>query len=92
MDVAKLIERLRTLNPWAEVGWPEVIKAAATALETLQRERDEAREALKPFAEAADAYDDPSDEDDAGLAWAHDFTIGSLRRARAALSPKEAEE
>lgn len=38
-------------------------------------------EALKPFAEAADAYD-PDEGDDRDVAWAHDFTIGSLRRAR----------
>lgn len=43
------------------------------------------REALKPFAGAADVYDPPKD-DDRDIAWAHDLTIGSLRRARAALT------
>lgn len=42
-------------------------------------------EALKPFAEAADIYD-PPENDDHHAAWAHDFPIGALRRARAALS------
>jgi hypothetical protein len=42
-------------------------------------------EALKPFAEAADVYD-PSEDEEWASAWAHEFTIGSLRRARTALN------
>lgn len=41
-------------------------------------------EALRPFADAAQSYD-PDEGDDTTIAWAHGFTIGSLRRARAAL-------
>jgi hypothetical protein len=43
-----------------------------------------AAEALAPFAEAADSYDPPFDAKDSEVAWSHDFTIGSLRRAREA--------
>ncbi|AEI71026.1 hypothetical protein [EBPR siphovirus 2] len=44
---------------------------------------DVMREALKPFADAAESYD-PDEGDGAHIAWAHDFTIASLRRAREA--------
>ena len=40
--------------------------------------------ALEPFAGAADSYD-PDENDDRNVAWAHDFPIGALRRARTAL-------
>lgn len=50
----------------------------------LVAEIRELREALKPFAGAADSYD-PDDGDDKMIAWSHDFTIGSLRRARSAI-------
>lgn len=46
---------------------------------------NEALKALEPFAEAAASYD-PPENDDGHAAWAHDFTIGSLRRARAAIA------
>lgn len=51
----------------------------------------EMREALEPFATAADSYD-PPENDDGWAAWAHDFTIGSLRKARTAFSRLEAGE
>lgn len=51
---------------------------------------NEALKALEPFAEAAASYD-PPENDDGHAAWAHDFTIGSLRRARAALRAKAEE-
>jgi hypothetical protein len=54
----------------------------------LRAENDRLREALKPFADAADQYD-PDEGDDANEAWSIDVTIGDLRRARAALA-KEA--
>lgn len=50
---------------------------AAAVIEQLAK-------ALEPFAEAAPSYD-PDEGDGKNPAWAHDFTIGSLRRARAAL-------
>lgn len=40
-------------------------------------------EALEPFADAANSYD-PDEGDGAQVAWSHDFTIASLRRARSA--------
>jgi len=60
------------------------------ALENAQEELATMREALEPFAEAAASYD-PEEGDDAQAAWAHDFTIGSLRRARRALGGSNAE-
>ena len=50
-------------------------------IQALQKELETAREALEPFARVADSYE-PDEGDDACVAWAHDFTIGSLRRAR----------
>jgi len=47
----------------------------------LREQVEKAREALEPFARVADSYE-PDEGDDACVAWAHDFTIGSLRRAR----------
>lgn len=64
-------------------------QAAIARLLSLSEENRRLREALEPFAEAAESYD-PDEEDGAGAAWAHDFTIASLRRARSALS-KETE-
>lgn len=58
--------------------------ALARQAEALQRENAELREGLKPFADAAQLYD-PPEGDDGDVAWAHDFTIGSLRRARTLL-------
>jgi hypothetical protein len=59
-------------------------REAATEIAALRRELEEAREALEPFAEAAHSYD-PNEGDGDDIAWSHDFTIGSLRRARAAI-------
>ena len=50
-------------------------------IERLTAERDEAREALKPFAREADNHDRPDIED---TGWfGGDLTFGDLRRARA---------
>lgn len=51
----------------------------------LRRQRDELREALRPFAAEADKYD-PVENDDHTEAWNSDFTCLDLRRARAALA------
>ena len=59
--------------------------------DALKAKLERAREALTPFAEAADSYD--PDEGDGGYgAWQHEFRICSLRRARAALAEIEAPE
>lgn len=42
----ELVARLRAMNPWTDMDWPEVVKAAADRLEastTLERELEEAR-------------------------------------------------
>jgi uncharacterized protein with LGFP repeats len=63
-------------------------RARATAAEAKVARMGEA---LKPFADAADSYD-PDEGDDRHAAWAHDFTIGSLRRARSALQSEKDRE
>lgn len=68
----------------AAVALAGQVSLPASGVEEALRERIAALEAaLKPFAESAQVYDPPED-DDRDIAWAHDFTIGALRRARAA--------
>jgi chromosome segregation ATPase len=70
------------------VGRVGELHARATTAEadlaTARQQIERLREALEPFAEAADAYE-PDEGDGASMAWQHDFRIGALRRARAAL-------
>lgn len=92
-DAADIIEDLRDrLNAQlsghrlsAKEGTSNLLRAT-----TAEAEAKAMREALEPFAEAAASYD-PEEGDDAQAAWAHDFTIGSLRRARRALGGSNAE-
>jgi hypothetical protein len=60
-------------------------KKLAAEIERLQADLAAAQAALAPFAYSAGRYD-PDDGDDDQAAWANDFTIGDLRRARAAHS------
>lgn len=55
--------------------------AAEARVKVLEKE-------LEPFAKEAERYE-PDEGDDDQIAWASDFTIGLLRRARAALASKE---
>jgi hypothetical protein len=71
------------LNPACD--YVDSAEVVATTILALQADLAAAQEALKPFAEAAGRYD-PDDGDDDQAAWANDFTIGDLRRARAAHS------
>jgi hypothetical protein len=41
--MSDLVERLRSLNPWHDLGWPEVLRGAATEIEALRRENQELR-------------------------------------------------
>lgn len=43
-EIGELVERLRALNPWTDLRWPEVLKDAATAL-TREHQRANAAEA-----------------------------------------------
>lgn len=61
-----------------------LIAAAPADLAWLCARVEALRGALEPFAETAASYD-PPEGDDKDVAWAHDFPIGALRRARAAL-------
>jgi len=65
-------------------GYVKAEQARADEQYRLAAEVARLREALEPFAKAADGYD-PDEGDSCDVAWAHDFTIGSLRAARAAL-------
>ncbi|MDE2096631.1 MAG: hypothetical protein KGL39_05235 [Patescibacteria group bacterium] len=47
----------------------------------------ELEDGLRPFADAASTYD-PDEGDGSNVAWMHDFTIASLRRARDLLAKK----
>lgn len=58
---------------------------AADELEAQTALIAELVEALKPFAEAAAAYD-PEEDDDSALAWNSQFVFRELRDARSALS------
>jgi len=75
----------------AKAAIDECEKSAEAALATALRERDEAREALKPFAAECDrrAYMAPGPDIDHWNIGGNALTFGDLRRARAALSPKE---
>jgi hypothetical protein len=66
-------------------------KMAQTYLTAAEAKAARTRQALKPFAEAADSYD-PDEGDGRNAAWAHDFTIGSLRAALSALQSEEDRE
>lgn len=55
-----------------------------SALSEKEAECERLREALKPFADAADAYDPPEGDDD-HLIWDTTLLVGDLRRARTAL-------
>jgi len=62
-----------------------VVHGSKEYAETLEARLSEALEALRPFADAAQSYE-PDEGDNADVAWAHDFTIGSLRRAHTFLN------
>ena len=69
----------------SEDHWKPRVTAAESRASSAEAQLAEMREALRPFAEAAAGYD-PDEGEDRDVAWAHDFTIGSLRRARRVLS------
>lgn len=65
--------------------WRERALKAEAENERLRGRVLRAEAALQPFADAAASYD-PDEGDGAQVAWAHDFSIGALRQARAALA------
>jgi hypothetical protein len=69
-----------------------LIVAAKTAFPALIQRIEELEEALKPFAEAADAFNDCEQHpngcpDSAQAGELVDLTVGDFRRARSALTP-----
>lgn len=98
MEVEKLIRRLNGRQDAVENGrvaavvTAELFAECAAALAKLQAERDEAREALRPFAEASRDCDDDLVSDGCS-AWesseANCVTIGHFRAASRALGGGE---
>ena len=62
----------------------DALLAAEARATTAEAQVVAMREALEPFADAANSYD-PDEDDGHTVAWNHDFTLASLRRARTAL-------
>ena len=90
MPIDELVERLNRAANRGALLMPDaasLIGEAAAAIERLLAERDEARKALRPFADMAGDYD-PDDGDGNELAWLEHPKIGDLRRARQALQGK----
>jgi len=97
MNVERLIGDLRSLRAACRAHnrmptGAEVCQSAIDALAKLQAERDEAREALRPFAEASRDCDDDLVSDGCS-AWesseANCVTIGHFRAASRALGGGE---
>ena len=66
----------------------EALRTLSAERDEAIRQRDQAREALKPFADGAEKYDPPEGDGDTP-AWQSLFFVGQLRRARAALQGGE---
>lgn len=81
----------RTHMPGDYRYWEGRYRDEKAHAETLTRERDALREALQPFAQAADDAIDETDQDE-WEAWEHPcamaIKIGDFRKARAALTNK----
>ena len=95
-DIATICARLRFFRKCDgvyDLVLSQEMRALLDHIATLTRERDEAREALVPFAEQADTLD--ATWHDADDLWessqATDLTAGDLRRARAVLSATQPE-
>lgn len=89
-DAAFVIDQLEKLRDGKLAIGFRLVSAAeesdqAATISRLTAEVARKDAALEPFAAAANAYA-PHEGGDRDVAWAHDFTIGSLRRARSALA------
>ncbi|WP_062233094.1 hypothetical protein [Aureimonas sp. N4] len=81
-DVAALMDELEAaIRKFGGGATPETAEAVPVAAQPGEA----VREALKPFAEAANKYDPPEDDDHL-MAWGCHFTLGQMRQARAALA------
>jgi hypothetical protein len=65
-------------------NWSPTAKELITAIRALVAENERLREALGPFAAEAKKYD-PEESDDCMPAWESEFSLGDVRKARAAL-------
>ncbi len=89
-DYAELVKRLLELasrEPGMDTA--DALETAATAISTLQGERDALAKALEPFAKAAEDIED-SDKDHWEM-WEHhasmSVTVADFRNAHKALKP-----
>lgn len=95
-DVESLVERLKDpnyagpmqhLRSWSKID--ALFSQAASTLSALEQENVRLRDALRPFAEAAESTDANDDYSSATI-WEHscalDITIGNLRQARRTLT------
>ena len=64
------------------------IVSADARIDAAEASLAEAKRLLKPFAETADHYDPPEDNEH-GVAWAHDFPLKLLREIRTFLSQEQ---
>lgn len=90
------IKQMQDSNSRMAEGWSALTTRAQTAeasLDAMTAERDEAREALKPFADAAEGIDETAHPD--WEMWEHPASVNvhvrDFRRARAALAGSNGE-
>lgn len=87
MDEGWLIGWFANAIERGRVAHPDTKRERATLAER-DRRIAELEAGLKPFADEAEGYD-PDEGDGRDVAWNSDFTIASLRRARALLSGQQ---
>lgn len=86
----------KIVSAWdGKITKPVLRKAIDAAIAEVRSEESSLRDrclelekALEPFADEAMAYD-PPERDDGDIAWASDFQIGALRRARSLIQKQK---
>lgn len=87
--MSEITDKLRAMNPWKDMDWPETVNEAADYIDRLEARVAVLEGALKPFAEVAAAMSDNPKPDD-WIAWGYnsaDILYGDFRAARRALTP-----
>jgi len=87
--VSDIVERLRAMNPWTDMDWPEVKNEAAEEITALRARIDKLEKALQPFVRDIENWTD--DDGWAPYAPSMDrirdwFGPSDFRSARAALT------
>lgn len=93
LDNWKFVAKHGLAKVTPEHTWAQWLAEMKADLSTLTRERDQAREALKPFADfyspAADAFPDDQAITPGSPMARRQLTVGDLRRARSVLDPEK---